>query len=284
MKPIQKIALVGTLVGALLAIPEYAHGAEKPLRYLQNLVVNTNPSHRTSVNKSEEAGQKDLEKIVDSSFFEEIWAFLPQRKQWVEIGHRETLVSTSDGIRTSLVYFDYPYLLDLMRKNSAMTVWHPHPIGVVLHSNLSNSAQAVQTGYSLQVFTEDFSYKDSDENRLVLSALPSAYDLVAAVRISRDFCKYQRQGEITFKIASRHGVTEYSLTSQGLAHFNDKDNGYIEDWSSRLKQVSRRLLPRLECEAPNTKLILLINQMRNSYLEMQFVPKEPTALTGARQQ
>jgi hypothetical protein len=65
---------------------------------------------------------------------------------------------------------------------------------------------------------------------LIKSAYPSRSDLLNMIGNSTEFFERNSDGNITFKVCSHYGITEYRLTDEGMAYLHADDS---------LKQISR---------------------------------------------
>lgn len=212
----------------------------EPLRFVKNLGISSYDKNRVAVKKSEKDAISDLDRLVHSTVFEGLYAFLPGRNLWLDVSKSRNVTYTSDGDRKTVVGFDMQYLGELMKRYSHMAIWHTHP------SQIAGAPGPV------------CSKKD------VYGFLPSADDLASKVDVSLFFRSYQPHGMLDFRVRSAWGTACYSLTDAGEKHFYKKSQEYIVDWSKRTFQQAK--------DVPvDSGVADLVDAMRSSFVKISFI-------------
>lgn len=216
------ISLIAALGLAFSSSTESRPFFEKPdIRYVDNLVLNTSNENRTAIKKSEYEGMYEMRKILEESELEEVWAFLPEKEEWREIGIKESperrAVTNSRILYITRTELDLNYLEKLIRENNEIIIWHYSPKGSLLLRD--EIKQAVERGNPL---TEQEISKII-KNISVKEAIPSIIDLCGMISNSKKFYRLKPEGEISYKQCSELGTTEFKLTEKGKEYFQDKD-------------------------------------------------------------
>lgn len=159
--------------------------APRPIREEPRLAVNTAMTHRQLVPADQVQGEAQLALLVAEAEFEEVWAFLPEKGEWVEVGccERRTPMGNYVGVEA--------YVLEIMKQNRALAVYHIHH-----HTR----------------FQKDNFNAEKRRQKVLEEALPSPDDMEAMLKLTRFFRTAQPEGSLAWRIVSRHGVTEYGLT------------------------------------------------------------------------
>jgi len=204
-----------------LQSPKYQVNIQSPISSeeqeelnLDSLVINTTDTIRTVIQKDESEGIKDLQSIIANAVYEEAWAYTPSDSTWHETGISQliknriirlddsneliivkpepsaSLVRISDHIKTLFKLYDEIVDYHL----------HPLPDQEIKDEAESDNAEDLQT---------------AREKLYVTKARPSYLDLLSMIALSHDFYTENPDGNISFKIASPLGITEYSLTEKG---------------------------------------------------------------------
>ncbi|MFH1059397.1 MAG: hypothetical protein V1797_12070 [Pseudomonadota bacterium] len=183
-------------LGLSLALGPAPAAAARPIRQEPHLSVNTSMDHRQMVRAPLAQGEAQMAALLDAAEFEELWAFLPDEGQWVEVGccERRTPMGNYIGVEA--------YLLDLMRGHAELAVYHIH----------------YHTRFQKQ------NYNAAKQRQKVLEeALPSPEDMEAMLTLTRRFRALQPAGRVTWRIVSRHGVTTYGLADPAGSIPEDPD-------------------------------------------------------------
>lgn len=167
-----------------------AEAEPRPWRDEPALRVNRSPAYRAVVRADLAAGEAQMCALCAAPDFEEIWAYVPGEKLWIELGCCER--TTKDGNYIGIEVYVYR----LLKKYDELAIYHIHP---------------------KTAFIRDTYHADKQLIKTVEEALPSAQDINAAELISRRFWAEHPKGRITWRIVSRHGVTTYGLTPAGRA-------------------------------------------------------------------
>ncbi|WP_338604155.1 hypothetical protein [Desulfoferula mesophila] len=168
----------------------WADGEPRPLREEPKLTVNRSPAYRAVVQADQTRGEAQMRALCAAPDFEEIWAYLPAKKLWIELGCCER--ATKDGNYIGIEVYVYR----LLEQYDDLAIYHIHPKTAFIRENYHDDKRLIKT---------------------VEEALPSAEDINAAELISRRFWAAHPEGRIVWRIVSRHGVTTYGLTKQGRA-------------------------------------------------------------------
>jgi len=186
---------------------------------IDELVVNNRNKFKTVIFESEAEGVSEMRKLIASSLIEESWAYLPQRKKWIEIGHNEEAEQKVDKRYITKAKLDVQLLDKLMSKDNNMILYHFHPS----HSlSLEDKIKKREEGGSPM---NDREIERERIKLLIKSAYPSRSDLLNMIGNTMEFFERNSEGNITFKVCSHYGITEYYLTDEGMAHLN-ADNSF----------------------------------------------------------
>ena len=134
MRNLREYCLISSLF-IPISLTSCQHIEIKPNVSLENLIVNESNYYRTVVNKSEEEGIKDIKNILENSFLEEAWVFLPKSKKWIEIGEeekREIIIKEVDDKNIAYSYSSGAnlsgyFINELFEKESNILFYHFHP-------------------------------------------------------------------------------------------------------------------------------------------------------------
>lgn len=182
---------------------------------VNELVVNAENNYRSVVYKSEKRGVVDMRNLLKSSRMEECWIFLPREKKWIEIGRGEAPEKKFDNRYVTKVRLDVRFMERLMAQNSLLVLYHIHPA----HSQLLEDKMKMRSENGNLV-----NANEGEKERvlfLMRRAFPSEQDLRNMIENSMLFYAHNPQGNITFKICSYYGITEYYLTEKGRIYFAD---------------------------------------------------------------
>lgn len=206
-----------TLCGALAAAALLS-SCSSPRSFLKDLYsrgseaeeLQVNPDSRKSfrVRKSEAAGVVDLQKLVAQENFEEAWVYVPEDKEWWEVGR----FSWEDAVGVYTIINDG--LIEILAGASPEVVhYHFHPERVT--RKLSGlSPTAVLSAVTLTEW-----------------ALPSDVDLRTALAQSCYITEQFPGKKIRFKVASTAGVVEYTPLLEKL------DALCTVDFKERYRQI-----------------------------------------------
>src|SRR3989338_4850026 len=157
-------------------------------RRLESLIVNPDPKVRTIIMKDEEEGIRDLRRLARQELLEEVWAYLPAKKLWVEVGLKGSEME---------VQVDIPYLNLLMIHHEKITLYHTHP------------PRGIPSCRPLPARCRE---READE---IEAATPSRLDLRLLISLSERFYAWHPAGGMIHKIASVQGITAYAFTEGG---------------------------------------------------------------------
>jgi hypothetical protein len=179
---------------------------------IDKLVVNNRNKFKTVIYESEEEGISEMRKLIASSQTEESWAYLPHQEKWIEIGHNEEAEKKINKRYITKAKLDVQFLDGLMSVNNNMVLYHFHP------------SYCLSLEDKIRKREDDGSPMNDNEiereriRLLIKSAYPSRSDLLNMIGNSMEFFERNTEGNITFKVCSHYGITEYHLTVKGMAH------------------------------------------------------------------
>ncbi len=202
---------------------------EREYTVVNNLVVNNKNKYRTVIHKSEGKGILEMRQLINTSPIEECWIFLPHKRKWIEIGNGEEPEKKVDGRYITKARLDVKFMDRIMIENSNMVVYHFHPS----HSLCLEEKIIERKGKGFPMKAQELEKERT--KYLVESSHPSKSDLMSMIVNSMEFFKSNLDGNITFKIGSYYGVTEYHLTENGRAYFN---NDNLPEFLKRIMKVS----------------------------------------------
>ena len=162
----------------------------RPLERADRLQVNTAGGPALVVQAAQDEGEAQLRQLAETSDLEEGWAFIPAENLWIEIASGEKLT----GRKTYHVLDDTVYLL--LKKYDDIVLYHIHP---------------------RSTFRSDIDGPFKQLQWTVGEALPSYSDMAVMINLSGFFRSFHPNGQIDWRIVSRHGVTRYGLTPEAVA-------------------------------------------------------------------
>jgi hypothetical protein len=181
---------------------------------IDELVVNNRNKFKTVIFESEAEGISEMRKLIANSQIEESWAYLPHRKKWIEIGYNEEAEKRIDKRYITKAKLDVQLLDELMSENNNMALYHFHP---------SHSLSLEDKITKRKEDGAPMNDKEIERERirlLIKSAYPSRSDLLNMIGNSMEFFERNTEGNITFKVCSHYGITEYHLTDEGMARLS----------------------------------------------------------------
>ncbi len=267
-------------------------------KIVDELLVNNRNSFKTVIYKSEEEGISEMRKLISSSQIEESWAYLPHLRKWIEIGHNEEAEKKVDKRYITKTLLDIQLLDELMSKNNNMVLYHFHP------SYCLSLEDKIKKREEDGLPMNDSEIEKERERLLIKSAYPSRSDLLNMIGNSTEFFERNADGNITFKICSHYGITEYYLTDKGMtylyadntleqiiritgisssANIDANVKGEIMEMNPRetrdpLKRIKmspgqkRKSLSRYTIIDPLTRIQKAIESMNDEHLRVTFTP------------
>ncbi len=197
---------------------------EEEFNVINELVVNNKNQYKTIIYENEEEGILEMRKLIETSQIEESWAYLPHHEKWIEIGYSEESEKKIDEKYITKAKLDIQFLDELMNENNNMILYHFHPsYSLSLEDKIKERRK---NGSPMN----DNEIKKERTRLLIKSAYPSRSDLMNMIGNSTEFLERNSDGNITFKVCSHYGITEYRLTDEGMAYLH-ADNS--------LKQIAR---------------------------------------------
>ncbi len=197
---------------------------EEGYNVINELVVNNKNPYKTVTYKNENEGISEMRKLIESSQVEESWVYLPHQEKWIEIGYNEESEKKIDESYITKAKLDIQFLDALMNENNNMILYHFHSSYCL---SLEDKIKKREKNGSPM---NDNEIEKERIRLLIKSAYPSRSDLLNMIGNSTEFFERNSDGNITFKVCSHYGITEYSLTDEGMAYLH-ADNS--------LKQISR---------------------------------------------
>jgi len=197
---------------------------EEGYNVINELVVNNKNQFKTVIYENENEGILEMRKLIESSQIEESWAYLPRQEKWIEIGYSEESEKKIDEKYITKAKLDIQFLDELMNENNNMIIYHFHPsYSLSLEDKIKRRKK---NGSPMN----DNEIKKERTRLLIKSAYPSRSDLMNMIGNSTEFFERNSDGNITFKVCSHYGITEYRLTDEGMEYL------YADD---SLKQILR---------------------------------------------
>jgi len=197
---------------------------EEGYNVINELVVNNKNQYKTVIYENENEGILEMRKLIESSQIEESWAYLPHQEKWIEIGYNEESEKKINESYITKAKLDIQFLDGLMNENNNMILYHFHPSYCL---SLEDKIKKREKNDSPM---NDNEIEKERIRLLIKSAYPSRSDLLNMIGNSSEFFKRNPDGNITFKVCSHYGITEYRLTDEGMAYL------YADD---SLKQILR---------------------------------------------
>ena len=185
---------------------------EEGYNVINELVVNNKNEYKTIIYENENEGISEMRKLLESSQIEESWAYLPHQEKWIEIGYNEESEKKINENYITKAKLDIQFLDGLMNENNNMTLYHFH------------TSYCLSLEDKIKKREKDGSPMNDNEiekeriRLLIKSAYPSRSDLLNMIGNSTEFFERNSDGNITFKVCSHYGITEYRLTDEGMAY------------------------------------------------------------------
>lgn len=185
---------------------------QEEFNIIDELVVNNRNTFKTVIHENEEEGISEMRKLIASSQIEESWAFLPHQEKWIEIGHNEETEKKIDKRYITKAMLDIQLLDELMSENNSMALYHFHPsYSLSLEDKIRKQKEDGLPMNDKEIEREKI-------RLLIKSAYPSRSDLLNMIGNTTEFFERNSDGDITFKICSHYGITEYHLTDEGITY------------------------------------------------------------------
>ena len=248
----------------------------RSIKYIDKLTINTSTEFRTAVKQSEERGIGQIRTLIGNSDLEEEWVFIPRDSLWVEVGINEKLKLNNGNPEGSVEYEDLG-LEDLLREDKEFTIYHFHPSLRRQRDDKIEKELCSRFSKENEAYFKCQNYKDLVITEyLAEDVLPSIQDIVNMVNNSK-LNREVNGEEIKFKIGSTAGVSEYSLSEQGLDCFKNLDKNSIREYASNRVKIAIDSYSRLDLNDPSNvdmvnraeQLVKLINDDK---LIVKFTP------------
>ena len=197
---------------------------EEGCNIINELVVNNKNQYKTVIYENESEGISEMRKLIESSQIEESWVYLPHQEKWIEIGYNEESEKKIDESYITKAKLDIQFLDALMNENNNMILYHFHSSYCL---SLEDKIKKREKNGSPM---NDNEIEKERIRLLIKSAYPSRSDLLNMIGNSMEFFERNSDGNITFKVCSHYGITEYRLADEGMAYLHADDS---------LKQILR---------------------------------------------
>jgi len=236
---------------------------EPPPRIVSNLVVNNSTDYINVVEKNEEEGVRDLRQLAENSQLEESWVYLPLETLWVEIGKTsfplEIIVKNKEIIGYQERVENYTGIVfKLMQAHWTLVHYHIHikKSGVV-----KEGIDYIVDGLKIS----DSSLLEIENLVSSATALPSALDIRNMVVHSDAYYTLNSRGQISHKVVSGYGVTEYTVTEEGRRFFSGRDVPFVDKYTEGLYSKAEGLkLPSLRTFGSLEGTISWIHQLKGA--------------------
>ena len=210
-----------------------------PVRTLDALVVNTCNGYRTRVVKSEAEGLHDLKQLIDTTRFEEAWAYNPESKVWFEIGTHETHSINTQGSFQAGAYIDSRWIQDSLPQSGTIYAVHIHPA--------TRSEQEKDTERRLAAMGVT---PNHPEYRLIAFNLSSMYQVLKATPSEGDIetmvhssIKNKNNGvKVIYRVVSEFGALDFASTPKGTELFASQLNPAISQYGLEVRLRIERFL------------------------------------------
>ncbi len=185
---------------------------EEGYNVINELVVNNKNEYKTVIYKNENEGISEMRKLIESSQIEESWAYLPHQEKWIEIGYNEEPEKKINENYITKAKLDIQFLDGLMNENNNMILYHFHT------SYCLSLGEKIKEREERDLPMSDNEIEKERIRLLIKSAYPSRSDLLNMIGNSTEFFERNSDGNITFKVCSHYGITEYCLTDEGMVY------------------------------------------------------------------
>ncbi|MGR3303352.1 MAG: hypothetical protein ACUZ8I_12730 [Candidatus Scalindua sp.] len=185
---------------------------EEGYNVINELVVNNKNQYKTVIYENENEGISEMRKLIESSQIEESWAYLPHQEKWIEIGYNEEPEKKINENYITKAKLDIQFLDGLMNENNNMILYHFHTSYCL--SLEDKIKEREKNGFPMN----DNEIEKERIKFLIKSAYPSRSDLLNMIGNSTEFFERNSDGNITFKLCSHYGITEYRLTDEGIVY------------------------------------------------------------------
>ncbi len=241
-----------------------------PKKYVDKLVVNRSEDFRTRAYMSESEGVEQIRSLVNSSLYEEAWAYLPKKKLWIEVGRKEDYTLEMRNVREnefkpyfiSSAEIDHQCLSKILTENSHVVLYHFHPKSNVELEELIAQFEKERGEHrdvnQLKEITDQWNY-----NADLLRDIPSEGDIEQMINTSNAFYEVKPRGKLDFKICTPKGVVSYHLTSKGISLYRTKSEEEIKEQSEEFRWGRSTEL---------TNPLELAKFITNEYIEIKFLP------------
>ncbi len=248
--------------------------------YTNRLVFNNSDSYRNITLKGEVEGVKDIEQLVLNSPFEESWVYYPTHKLWEETG----IHSWNDDDTKAVISLYSPRTLAVNDDEGPFYFYHFHPSTInpavmkQMQENLQKIDDRIKNGlrekFQIDPATMATLIPSVDNDSLeqkayslswMRDALPSAQDLYTITINSAQAYLKNPKAELKWKICSKHGVMELSLTEEGKNFYSGRASSEIEEHSQKKWEEYRFAAPAGPFPSPGFDPIPVIKKVCASF-------------------
>lgn len=252
-KYLSLIAALGlSLYSGQKSFAQHPPSLDAPIKYVNKLVSNTSVDYRTAVKQTESQGIFQIKELLNKEEVEEVWAYLPKKREWIEIGYaekpEEKIVIKNQVFYNTEVKLDTSFLEKLMKENNEITVWHYSPNGSQMLEDKIKTAEDEGKPLTEQEISKIKNYIS------VCEAIPSEFDLINMISNSQKFNEINPDGKLLYKLCSKTGVTEFYLTNKGKEFFKDKGGIAVICFGVTTGFFSRFFYPQFESENNQGKI------------------------------
>ena len=186
-----------TLCALALALSSVACSPNMRVLHHQNyLTQNSENLTRQIVSISESDGVRQMAHLARTTLVEEKYAYLHDIQSYVEISSHERVEHSRPFL--SGVVLDRPYIRNMFSERDHITLYHYHP---------DFFTQQDRTGTPAEI-----------RNAIANQVLPSTEDLLVMFSLECEFSARQEQGNLTHRIVSSFGVTEYDVIDNSTCY------------------------------------------------------------------
>jgi hypothetical protein len=195
-------------------------------------VIELNESAKVRyTSKGEVEGLKEIQPQINDSVFEYAIMFLPEKQQWVHCGLGSETIVKGDEFSSKLKLKNW-LIDDLMKENKNMSLYHSHPTPTDwIYNSMIESAKFYSSIATNQIQLDSLlSHVPQEvmESCYANCTKPSSSDIYYMMHLTRKF----KNNEITFKICSEYGVTQFGITEKGKDWMDDKNKKELWQWVS----------------------------------------------------
>ncbi len=190
------------------------------------LILNRNDLIAYFVNKNEEMGIRDALRIAESSAYEEMWIYLPEKNRWYETGVQSKISKTKDKAVISSVRQDKRQLEEILSLNQdikKINFYHIHP-------SRENLIKAIEQKVASSInLISPLNSRFSNVSKKYFPKMnfsPSEADIKSMIYKTINYDDF----EITHKVISVGGISEYFLTPEGIEYYKNLTDSNLSEF------------------------------------------------------